>query len=173
MAHLARKITLSKWSKIDDAISADAITSCLRTTKNTLSFWTVDKLNKESIEEVVLAMASSGEKLDKMDLVLISVEFFNRCNISIVEEIGNSKVEDLNYTHRDAVNLNLPKISAISSEILDQIEAIRNLTAVELEQNLMVKTFTIKEIKAIIVTAIAKGRLDKSILSEKIQSQIS
>jgi len=65
---LARKISRAKWEPAPytgpEGIRADAITgSCLRTSNDTLSLWQCSQ-DVEDVSEVVLALASSMEKIE-------------------------------------------------------------------------------------------------------------
>lgn len=78
MPFLSRKFSRSKWEGCDpykpDEIPADAITSDLRTSANTLSFWicTDEEVARRDLRTTVLAMAANYERLDKIDVCWIS-----------------------------------------------------------------------------------------------------
>ena len=102
---LVRKITKSKWFQNDilngAEVSADAITNCLKTTKNTLSVWRVD--NEETIEEAALAIVANQQYLETIDVVLLDEEYFLKYQIKIENTEGNTIVEDLKNTHVDLI----------------------------------------------------------------------
>jgi hypothetical protein len=70
-----RKISRAKWQKgyeegsIPSDANADAITGCTRTSDNTLSLWKVD--NEGQIDEAILALSTSFQRLDGIDVLLI------------------------------------------------------------------------------------------------------
>src|SRR5688500_9623941 len=101
---LARKFSRAKWEKPsfiqDDDIPADAVTGCLRTIDNKLSFWecTHDSL---SIEEVVLALAT-GPKYDtpdKMHIVVVDREELLAEGLCLVNSPGDTAVVELRSRH--------------------------------------------------------------------------
>lgn len=57
MKYIIRKFTKAKWSLIPtdtgnyENLQADAITSCLRTSGNTLSVWAVDTTNWDDMRD--------------------------------------------------------------------------------------------------------------------------
>ena len=73
MALIVRKIDYNKWMqrKILDGEqpSADAVTNCMRTTRNTLSVWYIN--DSTELEEAVLAIASQFDHLDSADFLII------------------------------------------------------------------------------------------------------
>jgi len=74
---LARKITLSKWKRhpalAAGEISADCVTSDLRTKRLTLSFWECSSADDADLDNVVLALAST---------ILTSTVFFDHPTVS-------------------------------------------------------------------------------------------
>jgi len=55
----------------EEGISADAVTTDLRTRNNNLSFWQCSEKTNKEIENVVLAIAAGRDKIDRIDIVLI------------------------------------------------------------------------------------------------------
>lgn len=88
MSFLIRKITKSKWKNSNDPqgekeleinkLSSDAITSCLRTSKNALSFWEISDIKNESdldnnsdLKNIIIALltSSKAEDVNVLDIV--------------------------------------------------------------------------------------------------------
>lgn len=71
MGYLVRKFTRSKWGNPVPAdysnLNADAVTSCLRTTRNTLSVWRIE--NEKELDQAILAIAGTLERLQTFDIV--------------------------------------------------------------------------------------------------------
>lgn len=85
MSLLVRKINRSKWFQTNiyegEDISGDAITNCLKTTRNTLSTW---RINSETeIEDAILAMASGFDHIDTIDVIPINPEHLESEGISL------------------------------------------------------------------------------------------
>ena len=161
MELLIRKVTKSKWSKeplsdIKD-LSADAITSCLRTSSNTLSLWHVKDVN--SINDAILALVSGFDRIDTIDVVLLEKDYLNT-NFNIKQTDGKTIVSDLINTHYDICNLTYEKIGNVATYIQDQI----------LSNN--IKRYRISEIVTILNEAINSGRLKNDELKEKVRTTL-
>jgi hypothetical protein len=90
MPFFVRKIEGQKWLQNDicngaDA-SADAITGCLRTKSNTLSFWYVE--SDEQITDAILAIVSGFEKAETIDIIKIDPDCFTKNNLNIRKLTG-------------------------------------------------------------------------------------
>ena len=97
MSLLVRKIEKGKWLQNDilngQEISADAITNCMKTIRNTLSTWHI--ANEEQIDDAVLAIVSAHQHLDTIDVVYISQDKLNKFGISMKNTPGQTPVDDL------------------------------------------------------------------------------
>lgn len=114
MTYLAHKISRAKWAHLDfmkvDDIGADALTVCLRTRENQLSFWRCDSTNDSDVEEVVLALAGGMDRLDTIDIVLIPNESFDHSVYQIEPSPGKTAVKDLRNLHVDIIELTAKKL---------------------------------------------------------------
>ncbi len=159
---LVRKITKSKWFQNDilngAEVSADAITNCLKTTKNTLSVWRVD--NEETIEEAVLAIVANQQYLETIDVVLLDEEYFLKYQIKIENTEGNTIVEDLKNTHVDLIELDYNSLGKVAKHIIESINNDKS------------KRFTLAKLREIIQRAIENKRLKLSDLHEGIQKKL-
>jgi len=173
MAYLGRKFTLAKWAKIEDLVCADGVTYCLRTSKNTLSFWVAPELNDQSIKDIVLAFVANGEKLEKQEIILIDEQFFIDNNLTVVNTDGNTKVDDLIKNHKDIVSLNIRKLEVISNKILNQVEELRLLDEDQLDSYMTIKMYDQEEVKEILLVAIREGRLKESSLNSKLLEKLN
>lgn len=124
MIYFVRKFSKPKWAHaiendfdLED-ICADAYTSCLRTSSNTLSIWKIDcdindkcKLKSE-LEKIVLAMVTSLDKIDRFQLI-----FFPENDLSSLEreyEDGDTPIKDLVNRHENLINLTLSKLKILA-----------------------------------------------------------
>ncbi|SEA18617.1 hypothetical protein [Microbulbifer marinus] len=129
MSFLLRKISKSKWeSNLDkqpDDFSADAITGCTRTNKNTLSVWKSTTANFESDEckELVVAVATTMDRPDAIDLLWLEQDWLQEKGIAIVETPGNSKYSAMNSRHRDLSNLNHRKLALVGEHIVSRLNS--------------------------------------------------
>lgn len=161
MSLLIRKINRNRWlqvAKAPDDISADAITGCMRTQRNTLSVWEVPDENK--IDDAVLAIASAGHHLETIDVVQIDREHLEENKIDCIQTSGHTPVSDLVDTHIDLSNLAYKELGIIAYHIADRFRQDK------------VKRYRERQIKEILRTAIQKQRLDTENLSESIRRKL-
>jgi len=125
MALLIRKFAKSKWKveQLDnnDDIGSDALTSCLRTTGNTLSVWQVE--TQEEVSKGILAIVSNQDRIETIDIIKLDPAELLEKNIDIEVTDGDSVVESLVKSHRDLSNLTYKKMGIIKDFM---IEGIRN-----------------------------------------------
>ncbi|MCM3611681.1 hypothetical protein M4S82_10495 [Planococcus sp. MERTA32b] len=165
MSLLVRKITRSKWpAEISEPINidilrADAITSCLRTSSDTLSTWEV--INADNINEAVLALASNFDKIETMTVIAIEKDKISEYGFSLVSSKGLTVVEDLKDSHIDVSNLTLKSIGTFASIVLETIKDEK------------VYRFSKRELIDIISKAVETDRLDVKLLKEKVREQLS
>ncbi len=131
--HLGRKYSCAKWD-IDSqnnvrsgfvatAIPADAISTDLRTQNNTLSFWRCEKLDEEGISNVVLALISNFERLDKIDVVFPERSGFESDEQKLVQSKGDTPVASLRDLHVDIVHLDYESLGLVAKRIQKAIES--------------------------------------------------
>ena len=158
---LVRKINRAKWMSgdiIKEPPSADAITGCLRTIKNTLSVWRIN--NENELEEAVLAIVSGQDHLETIDVVMMDDEYFIKCKISTDETEGHTPIENLKNTHRDLCSLDYWTIGMVAEHIIENIKKDK------------LKRYRESDLKRILKNAIEKNRLELFDLSENIQQKM-
>ncbi|MGX5556728.1 hypothetical protein [Bacillus cereus] len=166
MSLLVRKIAKSKWPKGDfegvdiQDLRADAITSCLRTSDDTLSTWEIPSLN--DLSDAVLALVSSFERIDKIDVVIIDKEEVTKRGFEIVDTPGNTPVEQLQQTHRDITGLTYGTVGDFSRLLLDTMGTKGR-----------VERYTAKKVKNLLNDAIKNGILDLHSLKEGVQRNLA
>ncbi|HGW8299013.1 TPA: hypothetical protein ACNRNA_003693 [Acinetobacter baumannii] len=88
MTIFVRKISKAKWpseeeiaekaldSEIIPFVRADALTTCLKTSQNTLSVWAVENCTDAEIEKAILALITNTklERLNRIQIVYFSKE---------------------------------------------------------------------------------------------------
>ena len=149
---LARKITRSKWEDRqdigDDEISADAVTADLRTHGNTLSFWRCGDGKKHEVENVVLAMASAGQRLDKIEVVWVADKVLRHAvDQRLKSTDGRTPVADLVGRHVDVYGLDYVRLGGTAECI---VAALAKDQYRRLSKN---------EVRGILITAIEMKRL--------------
>src|SRR3989339_377771 len=120
MSLLIRKIDKAKWLQNDIVngadISADAITNCMKTTKNTLSTWRVD--NEQQVDRAVLAIVTGHQQLDTIDVVWIDQIQLEKEGIGFEHSPGITPVISLVDSHVDVVNLTYTSLGKIANCIV-------------------------------------------------------
>lgn len=128
MTYLLRKFSYAKWKGNKEFppmnFTADAITNCIKTSRNQLSVWISESndFSKPEVEKLVVALATTMDKPDVMDFVWLNTEWFQNENIPLVFNKGTSKYESLNDRHRDLSNLDLNGLSKVGKHIVEKME---------------------------------------------------
>jgi hypothetical protein len=174
LEYIARKISRAKWVKevfSDDPqdISADALTGCLRTSGDTLSFWQCDP-HHEDVTEVVHALATprvdpslprERGKIERIDVVLLRNNDLEIEGFTSIARPGNTCVNDLCDRHIDLTNLTMNKLCSLAKQIVPKVR-----------QSSHCHRFTRGEIIRIIDQAVKSQRLNAHDLDEKIQIEL-
>lgn len=162
MPFLIRKINKAKWFQIDvtqdSDVSADAITNCLRTSKNTLSVWHIE--NEGDLENAILAIVSGQEHLETIDIVILEQHSLEKYNINIVASPGDTPISKLVGAHRDLTDLTYSKMGIIKDCIIERIK------------NDKMKRYTAASLKKILKDAIEKGLIKQEDLNLSIRGKL-
>ncbi len=150
---------MTKWNsqQVGDDYPSDAITSCLRTTGNTLSFWEIEK--EDQINDAILAIASAGTNLDKVDVVIIPKETMSEFQL-ISSEVVNP-YSNFEKNHRDVINLTYTKMRPVADIICSAI--VKN----EYRQ------FTRANVKKLIQEAIDQRKIIFDRINEKMRDNFN
>ena len=167
---LARKVSLPKWETHPDLsegeIQADAITADLRTFDNRLSVWCCGDEGPacEDLQKAALAMASTMDRANTIDLVWIDKGELERAGFIIRQSEGETCVPDLVSLHYDVCSLDYAKLGAMACLVE---KAIANGQS---------RRFRRKQVLDLIVDATVKGRVDqdqlKCSLKKDVQKEI-
>lgn len=165
MNMISRKISRAKWDPQEylqpNDIGADAISSSLRTTGNTLSFWRCEK-DEADIKEVALALVCNMDHFDKIDIVVIPIVDIEHLNIEMLDTLGNTPVDSISKRHVDLVRLNVERLSLIAKALAPRIRS----------DDGFVFTFTEGQLKMLVRTAIVNERVKLQDLKENIRKKI-
>lgn len=161
---LARKIALAKWSTrpnlVEGEISADAVTGDLRTKGDTLSFWQCHTESNDDVEEVALAIAAAGDRIDKLDIVWLSEDEMQADGQTLKSRQGRTPVAELAERHVDVCKLDYIRLGEIARRVVAAIDDER------------CRRFTKKKVKALLVTAAGKDRIDLEQLADGVKEEI-
>lgn len=162
MPLLVRKINKAKWYQIDiendNDVKADAITNCLKTTKNNLSVWRIE--SEDDLEEAILALVANQDHLDTIDVVILEESTLIDYKLNIVASPGDTPVESLIAAHRDISDLTFTNLGMVKDHIVERI------------RNQKIKRFTVGSLKKLLKEAIENGILKIEDLKESVQSKI-
>lgn len=159
MALMVRMVNKAKWDMNYNPANADAITLCLKTKNNTLSFWVVE--SAEKVEDGVLAIASANQNLDAIDIVVVESQEFEARNIKIIETVGRTACEDLAKSHRDLAELNVRHLEGVSEVIASKIK-----------DNKVVR-YNMSALRKLIEDAICEKRINLDLLHDGIKRKLS
>lgn len=157
MPLLIRRISRAKWDKIGvDDVSADAITSCLRTNQNDLSVWRIS--SEQELSDAILALISGSKqsKLSTLHYVIIDETLIIERGFTLKETPGDTVALELVDKHRDIENLTYVKLGIIKDLILDCISNDRT------------SFITRKSLKELLIHAIKTGKIKKESLNPEL-----
>jgi len=165
MSLLVRKIDNAKWMQNDilnndtfsvEDVSADAIT-CLKTSGNALSAWQVAE---EAIEDAVLAIVSSHQHLDTIDVVCLDPLSLESNGIRLQSTPGSTPLKDIIGQHIDICDLTYRTLGTIAEQIVHVLKEGKVLR------------YTKGNIKKLLYDAINQGRLQKDDLDESLRRKL-
>ncbi|RJP38959.1 MAG: hypothetical protein C4547_03955 [Phycisphaerales bacterium] len=161
---LARKISFGKWRAkpylAADAIRADAVTGCLRTRDDTLSFWSCED-TPDDLDQVFLALAtgSSVSRFETMDIVLIAEADLDDAGVVTEANEGDTAVEDLKARHIDLVYLDLDKLAALARIIAARVRVLHARR-------------TAGQLRRLVEDAVVVGRLRPELLNPELGDRL-
>ncbi|MGY8868868.1 MAG: hypothetical protein ACKVJE_00385 [Pseudomonadales bacterium] len=132
MSFLLRKVSLSKWehnkNKCPEEFTADAITGCTRTSRNTLSVWNSDSIdfNSEEVKDLVVALAVTMPEPAAIDLLWLEQSWLEENGIDINATLGESLYQAINDRHRDLENLNHKGLAIVGQHIVERLNTPTN-----------------------------------------------
>lgn len=170
MSYLIRKFSRPKWNVDNttpdsvDKLSADAITSCLRTSSNTLSVWLVDSAEWGSFDDVLAALFSSFDRPDRADVVVIEKSDVDGIQgVNIVSSIGKTPASnEINQKHRDISDLKQSSLTNFADVLLQELKKDDNLEGCD-----SIRRFSRKDTINIVKRYVDSGQISADGLSEK------
>lgn len=124
MADLARKIERKYWNRAADLpneVPAETLID-LKARGNTLSFWLCDRSDTSSIERAALAVASTWDRLDDVDMTWVKEADLVSDAIEVIASEGDSLFSGSNALHRDAAKLTATKLCKIAERIINEYD---------------------------------------------------
>jgi hypothetical protein len=158
MALLLRTVSKAKWVPPDwmDAgeVPADAL-SDLKVTDNAISVWQVEA-DRTNLEMIITALASSRERLDKIDYTLLDEAVLSEIRIESVNSEAVTPHVQANTAHRDLVRLTVKKVALLASEMMP-------LDRVRIPQ---------KDVKRLLLEALRSGVIDRGRINSGLLGEL-
>ena len=124
MPLLIRRISRAKWERIGNHdVSADAITSCLKTYQNDLSVWRIS--SKDELNDAILALITGSKqtKLSTLHYVIIDEDLVFDNGLSLKKTDGDTVASNLVKNHRDIEQLTYSKLGVVKDLVLKCINS--------------------------------------------------
>lgn len=173
MGVCVRKISKSKWppeevlqEKSDEEIlpflKADALTSCLRTSKDELSLWTVENTSEVEIKKAILALITNSrlERLDRIQVVYFEENDVENLGLTLKKSPGDTVISNYTDLHQDMTGLTYDKMGKVSKLITSAIRDKR------------VKKYKEKELGDMLLEAIKSGLVEQKKLHMLLQHKL-
>jgi|ERR1017187_7088252 hypothetical protein len=160
MTRLLRSVTKPKWEAPEwmpaGDVPADAL-SDLRSDQNELSVWRVEPDDPAILNTALAALASSRQRLDKLDYTLLDEAILPAIPIKCLKSDGRTPHSTANGTlHWDLTELTAQKVLVIAVEMMP-------LKRVRVSQ---------KEVKRLLCDALEKGALDRARIAPGLLSEL-
>ena len=91
----------------------------LRTKQNELSVWLVRE-DESNVDEVVTALATNRNSLDKVDYALIDEATVGELGIDMQESPANTPFHAVNAWHRDLIELSAGKVARLANAMFSR-----------------------------------------------------
>lgn len=127
MSLLVRKISIGKWQEKEffehDQFAGDAITGCLRTSKNVLCAWRIE--SERDIDKAVLAFTSKCNKLEHLWFVLLDEQRLLENSIDVEQQDENIPFKEQIKCHVVLQRINYDKLGIIARSVFEEIKGER------------------------------------------------
>jgi len=170
MAYLVRKFNRAKWEPSAirpehiNQLTADAFTSCLRTSGNTLSVWHAESPDWGTFDDILAALFSTLDGPNRADVIIFEEEVIE--NIAgvdlLVTEGGTAADTTVNSKHRDIANLNYESISQLAEVVLSELG----------KQEPLIKRYNEKKVIELVKNSVDNGRIDPAHLHKRWQVKL-
>ena len=161
---LVRKITRAKWDSNSELsvgeISADAVTSDLRTQRNSLSFWRCRAETNGDVEDAALAIAATRDHIDKIDIVWLADDELRADGQRLRNSEGRTPVTELVGLHVDVDCLDYVRLGRIARRIVTAVEEKRY------------RRITRARVKKLLADAVEQGRVKLAGLQTSVQAEV-
>lgn len=158
MKYLVRKFSKPKWTLIPTDtgnyrnLQAEVLSTCIRTSQNTLSVWGVDTNEWDEIKPVLAALFSSSDNPTRTDVIILEANAIEHLGIELQQTDGiTPAVDEVNKLHFNLIDIDLNKVEAFASLMYSE-----NTKA----ENPFIRRFREKEVIEIVKSSIAAQQID-------------
>ncbi len=147
----------------DDALFTGDAISDLRTSNNTLSVWLIS--DKSELNDILIALALSRNKIDKLSYVEIEEAFIDDLKIELDEsELGVApgvkRDSNILEKHRNLTEIDYWRLGLIAEYLFTQVKSNHK------------ETFTKKKIKDLINKYVDDGKIEISEMNESVRESL-
>ena len=164
MPVFVRKVTRAKWERreglAEGEIPSDAVSADLRTNGNTLSFWTCGSPAPAEIEETVLALATSADRVDRMDVAWIADTSVREQNLATEATEGRTPVAALRGRHVDVVRLDVHRLVKVASLVANALEQGQH------------RRLTKRDVVEVVAKAVREGLVVLADLQDDVRAEV-
>lgn len=159
MAFLVRKIEAPKWERCTPGpVSADAVTSSLRTQDNALSFWRVTDV--AGLSDIALALVCKCDCIPTIDLVFLPEDDVLSRDFCVSQTAGDTILQHIRGQHRDISVPDLEKLGTFAALVQNAIQCKR------------CERFGKKRLKELLEKAITTGQVPPSQLRPRVRKDV-
>lgn len=159
MKYLVRKFSKAKWTLIPEDtgdyrnLQADVLSTCIKTSTNTLSVWGIESNNWDEITPVLAALFSSSDNPARTDIIILDKEVIEKqLGISLRQTDGiTPAVDEVNKLHFNLIDIDLNKVEAFASLMYEE--------NIKLD-NPFIRRFREREVIEIVKSSIAAQKID-------------
>ena len=163
--YFARKITYSKWKSADRSLPDEQflgpLESDLVVHDGKLSIWACGDADAPELEDVVLALATAKDRLDKVDLAWVSNTQLEALDLEWEFSEGRTAVVGIKNLHVTLKGLDRPKRAAFARVVKTSIDQGRW------------KRYRKHNVREIVLRALNSGRFTHRDVDERLADELS
>lgn len=164
MDFVAHKINRSRWgveSFMEERdVTADAVTNCLKTSSNVMSWWMCED-GRKNVEEVALAMGTMFKSLEKAHFVAVSVAELESVGLILEHVPSPTPVKGLEDIHINLVDLTAKKLTTLAEIIARRVRVEDGC-----------HDFSMDQMQSLVLRAVRNRRVAKEHLKPAVRERI-
>jgi len=126
-----------------------------------LSFWRCASSEGGALNDVVLALATAGDRIDRMDIAFFDEGHVATAGVSIAPSPGETPVVSLRDRHVDVVKLDLTRLGQVAQMVATAVRGGGHLR------------LTKKRVTELVVNAVQEGRVDVGALKDSVRDEVT